>query len=124
MDLVEHSNDVYVGKNTLKSMMNVVVEDDAVTAFFGRKIKKLVYNPSIFHQLGISQNNKKTVVDFLVVSYCLKLEYAKVFWRYQGMMIIWMHSFILHQLNDAHRLHFSTKQILRTISTPNLQIFW
>ena len=87
MDLVEHSNDVYVGKNTLKSMMNVVVEDDAVTAFFGRKIKKLVYNPSIFEQLGISQNNKKTVVDFLVVSYCLKLEYAKVFWRYRGMMI-------------------------------------
>ena len=81
-------------------------------------------SPSIFEQSGISQNNKKTVVDFLVVSYCLKLEYAKVFWRYQGMMIIWMHSFILHQLNDAHRLHFSTKQILRTISTPNLQIFW
>ena len=80
-------DDVYVGKNTLKSMMNVVVEDDAVTAFFGRKITKLVYNPSIFEQSGISQNNKKTVVDFLVVSYCLKLEYAKVFWRYRGMMI-------------------------------------
>ena len=27
------------------------------------------------------------MVDFLVVSYCLKLEYAKVFWRYRGMMV-------------------------------------
>ena len=47
LDLIEHSNDVYVGKNTLKSTMNVVVEDDAVTAFYGRKIAKLIYDLSL-----------------------------------------------------------------------------
>ena len=76
-----------MGKNTLKSMKNVVEEDDAVTAFYGRRITKLVYHPSTFQQLGINQGRNKTVVDFLVVSYCLKLEYAKVFWRYRGMMV-------------------------------------
>lgn len=80
-------DDVYMGKNTLKSMKNVVEEDDAVTAFYGRRITKLVYHPSTFQQLGINQGRNKTVVDFLVVSYCLKLEYAKVFWRYRGMMV-------------------------------------
>ena len=39
-------DDVYMGKNTLKSMKNVVEEDDAVTAFYGRRIRRLVYHPS------------------------------------------------------------------------------
>ena len=80
-------DDLILGNNTLKAMKDVIDQKDAIPAAYGRFVDSLTFNPPRFNQLGVDPSQEMQPVDFLVVSYGLKLEYVKVFWRYRGMMV-------------------------------------
>ena len=80
-------DDLILGEDTLKAMKDVIDQKDAIPAAYGRVIKSLTFRPPSFQQLDRSPDKKMQLVDFLVVSYGLKLEYVKPFWRYRGMMV-------------------------------------
>ena len=80
-------DDLILGENTLQTMKDVIDQKDAIPAAYGRYIRDYQYNPPFFDQKVIRPTSEMQPVDFLVVSYGLKLEYVKVFWRYRGMMV-------------------------------------
>ena len=80
-------DDLILGENTLKVMKDVVDQMDAIPAAYGRFMSSLTFTPPMFHQLDVPPSKRMQPVDFLVVSYGLKLEYVKAFWRYRGMMV-------------------------------------
>ena len=80
-------DDVLVQSRTLESMMDVVRRKDAITSFEGRIINSINYNKPVLHQTCVKpKSDLYQTVDFLVISYCMKLEYVKIFWRYRYMM--------------------------------------
>lgn len=69
-------DDLILGENTLK----VMDQRDAIPAAYGRFIDALTFDPPMSQQHGINPSKEMQSVDFLVVSYGLKLEYVKAFW--------------------------------------------
>lgn len=85
--IINLDDDILTQKRTLDSMIDVVKNQDAVTAFEGRIVKKLDFVKSHLNQQVVySTPDKYQIVDFLVISYAMKLEYVKIFWRYRYMM--------------------------------------
>ena len=80
-------DDLILGRNTLQTMKDVMDQKNAIPAAYGRYIRDYRFNPPFFDQKVVRPTEEMQSVDFLVVSYGLKLEYVKVFWRYRGMMV-------------------------------------
>ena len=80
-------DDLILGENTLKVMKDVIDQRDAIPAAYGRFIDALTFDPPMSQLHGINPSKEMKPVDFLVVSYGLKMEYVKAFWRYRGMMV-------------------------------------
>jgi hypothetical protein len=80
-------DDLILGRNTLQTMKDVMDQKNAIPAAYGRYIRDYRFNPPFLDQKVVRPTEEMQSVDFLVVSYGLKLEYVKVFWRYRGMMV-------------------------------------
>lgn len=85
--VINLDDDILLQTRTLESMLDVVKKHDAVTSAEGRRVTKLDFNSPTLHQVGVKPiPDRYQTVDFLVICYAMKLEYAKVFWRYRYMI--------------------------------------
>lgn len=85
--IINLDDDILLQRRTLESMLDVVKKYDAITSAQGRRVKKLDFNsPKLVQSVIMSSPKEYNTVDFLVICYAMKLEYAKVFWRYRYMI--------------------------------------